>query len=389
MAVRLANEQDKRAYYTMLSYCFNMGNHNIENQVANSSFPADEIILNEIDGNVCQCTHVIPYNISFDGKIAKMGGIGGVSSLPEYRDFGGIKDILTYSLSYMKERGMVFSALGPFSFEFYRKYGWEWVFNFQKLKFSVNDLKNSPKAHKYLSLNKEHDELVNDFRNDFIKNINGPVYFDEKIRKERWEKCYNQFIHCYAALDENNKVEAIAYFKIENRVLICDEFFFKNETGRQHMLHLFYTHRSQVDHIELQLLKDDNIRVVLPTPRIQNWEWPNMMFRIVDVKQAIELMKANNIKGSFKIKVIDKQAEWNNKIFKVSIDKNEINVTPIENTKTYDFETTIQRLSQLVIGFVDGNEAIKLEIVKVNNDKKIDLFNQFFTRRPNMIWHPF
>jgi len=62
MGVRLAKKEDIRTYYKMLSYCFNSGNSNIENNVNNANFPADEIIVNEIDGKVCQCT-TLPFNL--------------------------------------------------------------------------------------------------------------------------------------------------------------------------------------------------------------------------------------------------------------------------------------------------------------------------------------
>lgn len=386
MTVRIAKQEDKRAYYTMLSYCFNMGNSNTENNVQNANFPHDEVLVNEIDGTVTQCVHVVPFDMNFEGKSYKMGGIAGVSSMPEHRDQGGIKDILVQSLSYMKERGMIFSALGPFSFEFYRKYGWEWGFTFQKLKFPISAIAKTPKAKKYVQLTQEDDELVNNFRNEFIKKINGSIYHTEKIRNERWQRFNSQFVHCYASYDDNNQVEAIAFFKIEGRTLNCEEFFFKNETARQHMLHFFYVHRSQVDEIELQLLPSDNFRTLLPSPRIQYWEWANMMFRVVVVEEAFRAMNLNQkLNGKFRLKVIDSQADWNDGIFDIQIQKGKLEISK-SNSKNYDFEISIQRLSQLILGFMSGKEAIDLETVLVKNENKKALFMELFTKRPTMLW---
>lgn len=390
MSVRLAKKEDIRTYYKMLSYCFNSGNANIENNVNNANFPSDEILVNEIDGKVCQCTHVVPFMIHFDQKVYPMGGIAGVSSYPENRDSGGIKDILIYSLQYMKERGMIFSALGPFAFEFYRKYGWEWGFVFQKIKFPIADIAKTPKAHHYKELTKEDDELIDNFRNQFVSKLNGSVLHSSSIRENRWQSFYHQFMHCYAAYNENNQIESIAFFKIENRTLICDELFYVNETGRQHMLHFFYVHRSQVDFVELLMPRNDNLRMLLPNPRIQYWEWANMMFRVVVAKEAFKAMKINfKTKGKFRLKVNDLQAPWNHQVFELFVENGTLDVKEWGNSKAYDFEISIQRLSQLVLGFMSGEEAIQLEVVHIKSPNKIDLFKKVFTKRPTMLWQMF
>ena len=388
--IRLAKPEDKERYYTMLSYCFNMGNASIENNVNKDYFPMDEIIVNEVNGEISSSVHVVPFMMHFDHKTYPMGGIAGVSSFPESRDHGGIKEILTYSLQYMKEKGMIFSALGPFSFEFYSKYGWEWGFVFQKLKLPIQDLAKTKKAHHYQSLSKKDDEIVNLFRKQYACKFNGSIDFSLSIRENRWQNFYQNFTHCYAAYDDSNQIEAIAFFRIENRILICDELYFLSETGRQHMLHLFYTHRSQVDQVELLLPKDDNIRATLPNPRIQYWEWANMMFRVVCVKEALQAMqlKENN-KGKLRLKVHDAQADWNNQIFELIIENNHLIVTELKKQSSYDFEMDIQRLSQLILGFIDGKEALQLELVTCKNVRKEPLFNKIFQKRPTMLWHMF
>lgn len=389
MAVRIAKKEDKRAFYSIEAYCFNMGNASIENNVSSDNFRHEEVLVNEVNNKIMQCLHVVPFEMNFDNNKYLMGGIAGVASLPESRDQGGIKELLTYSLEYMKERNMMFSALGPFSCEFYRKYGWEWAFSWQKLKFNVQHLKNTPKTYKYCELTKENDDLIEDFREKFISSINGPITHTPKIRNERWEKFKNNFYHCYGAYNENNELEAIAIYYINGKCLYCDELYYLSETGRQHILHFFYTHRSQVEEIELTLLKDDNLRLVLPTPRIQYWEWANMMFRVVMVKETLEAMKINNkIKGSFTLKVNDNQASWNNKVFKITAQNGKLLVVET-NLKKANIEVSIQRLSQLIIGFIGGNEAIDLELVNIFNTNKIELFKSIFLKRKTMLWQMF
>ena len=61
----------------------------------------------------------------FDGNQVKMGGIGGVASLPQYRRAGGIRACFQKALPILYREGYVFSYLYPFSTAYYRKFGYE------------------------------------------------------------------------------------------------------------------------------------------------------------------------------------------------------------------------------------------------------------------------
>lgn len=61
----------------------------------------------------------------FDGNQVKMGGIGGVATLPSHRRKGGIRGIFQAALTDMYENGCDFSYLYPFSTAYYRKFGYE------------------------------------------------------------------------------------------------------------------------------------------------------------------------------------------------------------------------------------------------------------------------
>lgn len=61
----------------------------------------------------------------FDGQKILMGGIGGVSTLPQYRHGGVIRRCFSSALEDMYENGFVYSALYPFSTAYYRKFGYE------------------------------------------------------------------------------------------------------------------------------------------------------------------------------------------------------------------------------------------------------------------------
>lgn len=67
------------------------------------------------------------YTVYLDGGQVQCGGIGAVSTLPEYRESGAIRSIFTQLLPEAYARGEVLSALYPFSHAFYRKFGYDTV----------------------------------------------------------------------------------------------------------------------------------------------------------------------------------------------------------------------------------------------------------------------
>lgn len=71
------------------------------------------------------CVNSREYICRFDGGEYKLGGVGGVSTLPPYRRKGAIRASITASLRDMYERGFTFSHLYPFSTQYYRKFGYE------------------------------------------------------------------------------------------------------------------------------------------------------------------------------------------------------------------------------------------------------------------------
>ena len=385
----LANENDRKAVYETIGYCFNTHEDGIKNNIEHGPLNKyEQFIVAENDNDEVESVFsIVPFDVFFEGEIVKFGGVAGVSSLPEHRGAGNITGLFKYALQYMKDNNMILSGLGPFAYQYYRMYGYEWTYTWQLVSININDLKGFKAASKYKKLTKENAEEFENFRNECNKKINGPIIRDERIINEKWAHYKNSVSHVYAAY-ENDEIVSMMVYKQEGREIKVSEMYFKNETARQYLLNFLYRHRSMTDSVELVLAVDDEIRNILPTPRLKYWHWPNKMGRVVMVKEALELLKLEEgFDGYYVIKVNDEHAPWNNKNFKLSCNNERLVVSECEEKE--DFEVSIQRLSQLVLGHVSGKEAIKLELVKVNNQEKEKLLKKTFTKRTTMLWQEF
>ena len=256
-------------------------------------------------------------------------------------------------------------------------------------KKDIEDLKNCVSAKKYHRFNKDEANIVEEFRNKVTKNMNGPLIRDDNVINNKWQEYYDNNYYVYGAYDENDVLVSYMVYRMEGKEIKVSEMYFLNETSRQYLLNFLYRHRSQINKVELVLTTLDEFRNLLPSPRINYWQWPNKMGRVVMVKEALELLNIkDNFKGSYTLKINDKYAPWNDKIFQISCQNHHLIVNE-KITKKFDYEITIQRLSQLILGHLSASEALSLELIKVNNSNKNDLLTKTFTKRTTMLWQEF
>ncbi len=76
-------------------------------------------------GKVVSCLTIIPGAIQIGSARVAMGGIGNVSTLPEEQNHGYASALMRDALQVLREQGFCTSVLFPFSFSFYRRFGYE------------------------------------------------------------------------------------------------------------------------------------------------------------------------------------------------------------------------------------------------------------------------
>lgn len=77
------------------------------------------------DGRMMARILHLRFDTWLDGALIRNGGIGAVSTLPEYRNAGAIRQIFARLLPEAYRQGEVISTLYPFNHAFYRKFGYE------------------------------------------------------------------------------------------------------------------------------------------------------------------------------------------------------------------------------------------------------------------------
>ncbi|WP_143808218.1 GNAT family N-acetyltransferase, partial [Oenococcus oeni] len=92
----------------------------------------------------------IPFEVNFHGVDYKMNGIGDVMSAPEFGGQGGAGKLMNEALFDMYKNHVTLSYLAPFSFGYYRRFGFEQVFDHTQVEIKSESLlriKNAEHGH--------------------------------------------------------------------------------------------------------------------------------------------------------------------------------------------------------------------------------------------------
>ena len=403
MLSRFAKAEDEQNINDMKTYCFyeyhQIDMENRTEEQDKKELETDEkkkekaealrwiLVSEDKNGKIGQHVQIVPLTIYFDGELCPMAGIGGVASLPEYRYGGGVIELMRMSLQVMRERGYPLSELAPFSYEFYRKCGWEWGFQWYELKIPMKELACfKANTGTFVRLSEDLSLQAMCVHNVHGSRFNGAENMDDKKIKETMRK---KNLLGYGVVGDDGQLSGYALYYIKNRVITCREFFYIDIQAKKQMLNFFYRHNSQADTLVLTVPESDKTLHLLGNHYLDMSANSGMMVRVVDVPKALAAMKVDpHLSGSVHIQIKDEFAPWNHGIWLVTITNGRL-IAKKEEDSQPDCIMTIQRFSQLVYGFISGKEMIENGLVDWQQEAPQALFSKVFTKRPTAQWIPF
>ena len=319
-----------------------------------------------------------------DGILVRNGGIGAVSTLPEYRMEGAVREIFKVLLPHAYTDGEVISTLYPFSHAFYRKFGYETVCWKNIYEFSPAVLRGYVFTGE-VSLWKQGmpvsgwTELYNRFASSYNLAISRDDRFMEKRLKGEYFKDRK---FCYM-LQENGKPVAYLIFQDirhdPQAILDVQDLAWDGPRGLQAILGFLARFSADYGTIRLFLPRDIELLSLIRSPLaydIQKTTEQSYMIRVINAVKALETMK-KPAGTSFVIRVLDELIPENNGIWKVTSD----GVSPTEEEP--DLTVSEKALGQLVSGAVSLTEALyRDDTVVIKNRETLD---RVFIRKPILV----
>ncbi|MCX7796463.1 MAG: GNAT family N-acetyltransferase [bacterium] len=362
MGIRFVQRDDYDRVIQLNTYCFPWLNDFREKarDFLERYIPQDAILGYYDESNVLSAMlFIIPFEIYIYESIFNMGGIASVASMPEGRHGGRVAELLRASLRIMKEKGQTVSMLGPFSYEFYRKYGWELGFDRMNYTIPTENLDGFSKKVGIVRPFKDEDlDILNNIYTEYAKRHNccavrNKMLWTEFVLQDPYGRNHPRYTYLWFN-DRGEPRGYIIYYIKDNRMTIT-EMIYLDQEAKEGLLWFLFAHQAQIREVYWSTSPDERLYLDFPNPRIKMELSPWMMFRVVDVKEALSNRKYHeDISLHFSISISDPNADWNNKSFLVFIKDGNIEVKDSEDG---ELSCTIQTFSQIFTGYVTPKEA--------------------------------
>lgn len=273
--------------------------------------------------NLCAQATLLHLNVYVNGELLSMGGIAGVSTWPEHRRHGYVAQMLQALLVTMKENGQTISMLHPFSFSFYRKFGWESYIEYKKYEISSDHLPalrnkfgtKQPGAVKRL----EDWQPLAEIYDRYAKQYNGMLKRSDSWWKERIS---TRKPGIYAgSYNDQQQLTGYIIYEVVNRVMTIHEFIALTAQSEHQLLTYIAQHDSMIESVTWTAPANDCFAYGLDNPRIKQEIIPYFMARIVDVEHFVAqyCFNPSDHDEEFTLCIKDEHAPWNDGSFSLRI----------------------------------------------------------------------
>lgn len=307
------------------------------------------------EGKLTSQVVATPFRINLFGKAMGMAGVGFVSSYPEYRGQGGINKIMRQLLQDLRKERIELSYLAPFSYPFYRRYGYELVFERIEYRLPTRDWPATCKTEGRIRRCtwKEAKGMIHDVYHQL------PVAKRGGLIRESWWEDYKFAMKPGAQFalyfNEFGSCEGYLVYRSEAPIFRIEEWGYLSKEAFTALAGFVGSHNGAFAEFVYETgYSGNDLGYLLDHPVAQKQLKPEMMARIVDIQAFIENypFKAGSILRFVLEVKPDEYAEWNTGFYDVQIgaagkahvEKLDMNVQP-------DMVGDIQALTQLFMSY--------------------------------------
>ncbi len=319
-----------------------------------------------------------------DGTPVRNGGIGAVSTLPEYRMEGAVKEIFRSLLAYAYKDGEVISTLYPFSHAFYRKFGYETVCWKNIYEFSPSVLRGyafsgEARLWKRGDPVSEWTELYNRFSSSYNLAI---VRDDRRMEEHLKGEYYRDRKFCYMLYEDAKPAAYLIFQDIRHdpqAILDVLDLAWDGPRGLRAILGFLARFSADYGTIRLFLPRDIELLALIRSPlayEIRKTTEQSYMIRVINAARLLEVMK-KPAGTSFVIRVEDGWIPENSGTWKVTCE----GVSPTEEEP--DLTVSEKALGQLASGAVSLAEALCREDTAVTKNR--EALDRIFVRKPILV----
>lgn len=360
---RSVPETDLNEFHRLISYAFRP-TEEFEPIESRKDIPEPETVgegRGLYDGDELVCTGVhYWFTLQIRSEDHQVAGLGGVSTPPKHRRKGHVRQLLADSLKEYRERDQCFAALWPFSYSFYRRFGWGMCSEEESITcppdaLAFLDSVNMPSGGEYVDLDADYwGELdqVYEACNDHGLAMRRTEEWWRKRIFHGWNDPY------VSGWERDGELRGYLVYDIEDeddgRTMTIHDLGYVDPEAYTELLRFCYYHDSQVERVVIPdastMLHD-----FVEDPRAVEIErQPGAMIRVVDVERALSHL-SYPADGSVVLDVNDRLAEWNDGRFRLTVADGTATCEP--TTDDPDATVGVATLSQIAVGYLSVEHA--------------------------------
>lgn len=320
---------------------------------------------------------IMPQTLVISDREVKSAYITGPALLPEYRNDDNMKALVSEAIASAAERGYVLSTLIPSNYRFYERFGWRTAYSYKQYDITPEDLPEYRVGYTFerAALNDNTVLELSEIYKEFVSDKNAYAVRSRKNWTLILEDLFCNFDgKCITVKDEQKNAVGYILSIIRDRKMWVYEFAYKTRAAYENIIGFMNAHKLYVDKIAIKAAADDLSYLDFCDNREAVSFCPFAVARVNDVKKALEIA-SENLTESFKIQIIDRLVEKNNKVFELSGEA----VT--ETDAEADVITDIGTFTQLFMGYISTAEACRMNLVSGN----AELLERIFRKKNNYI----
>lgn len=384
MKIRYAKENETNSIIDIWNYCFNDSKSFVD-YYFNDKYKSENTIVLVEDDEVVSSLQLNQYKLILNEKKYDASYVVGVSTFPQVRGRGHMKNIMKHALKELYKKDQLVSILMPIDYRLYRRYGYDHCYDQLEYNIDIEDLRRFKLKGRFYKVNQKHiTDLIN-INNNFLKGLNGYVIRDEDYYENIFKEVKSE--NGYIYIHEDNGYQGYITYFLNGETMFVRDLFYQNLDSLKSILKFIYNHNTQCKKVTISAPINDKIRYVLENPKTCHIKIkPFMMGRVVNLKGFIESLDINsNEECSANIYVEDEFINENNGVFKIILKNNKITVNKVE--EEYEMKLNINAMTQLAFSYIDVNEVLILNNIEKSDENKnvIKLLKEIFTKRQNYI----
>jgi len=341
------------------------------------------------DGKMKSALQLLPGKVWFNQKAIPMGRIAWVATPPEERRRGYVRHLMEHCIEEMRQREFPISILFPFSFEYYRRFGYEHAGDWKIYTLDLSALSGIPTPPgEMVPAGPEKIAIINEIYETFSKGRTCSLVRDEQYWRKWVMMGAERKRHSYLWQSRGNIRGYIIYEIVDHgefkRTVQVRELIALDHEARCGLLNFLFNHRSQAQKVILTVPIDDLTICYLNNPRMEVRIKPSFMARIVDLKSAWESKDYwPEARGEMVFQLEDSLASWNKGTFRLSVSNGQGKLE--ETQDPVDLSCDILTLTQIYCGYLNFEEAVAIGRVQIHDSRALELAHEIFREsRPYM-----